>query len=100
MKKNYALKFNTPAEDSLVGWEQYSLPLGNGYFGASVFGRTDAERIQFATNVFANDKPRGGVSSFADIYLDFQHDGVENYERGLSLSEGFAYTRYALKGEE
>ncbi|MBO5277107.1 MAG: glycoside hydrolase N-terminal domain-containing protein, partial [Clostridia bacterium] len=97
MKKNYALKFNTPAEDSLVGWEQYSLPLGNGYFGASVFGRTDAERIQFATNVFANDKPRGGVSSFADIYLDFQHDGAENYERGLSLSEGFAYTRYALK---
>ena len=98
MKKNYALKFNTPAEDSLVGWEQYSLPLGNGYFGASVFGRTDAERIQFSTNVFANDKPRGGVSSFADIYLDFHHDGMENYERGLSLSEAFAYTRYALKG--
>ena len=97
MQKNYVLKFNTLAEDSLEGWEQYSLPLGNGYFGASVFGRTDAERIQFATNVFANDKPRGGVSNFAEIYVELGHEKAENYERGLNLSEGFAYTRYEVK---
>ena len=26
-------------------WERYSLPIGNGYIGASIFGRTDTERI-------------------------------------------------------
>ena len=27
-------------------WEQWSYPIGNGYVGASIFGRTDSERIQ------------------------------------------------------
>ncbi len=26
------------------GWENWSLPLGNGYMGVNVFGRTPAER--------------------------------------------------------
>ncbi|MBQ8875992.1 MAG: hypothetical protein IJY63_00405, partial [Clostridia bacterium] len=42
------------AENTLEGWEKYSLPLGNGYFGMSIFGGTDVERLQFTTNVFAN----------------------------------------------
>ena len=29
-----------------VGWAEWSLPIGNGYFGANVFGRTETERIQ------------------------------------------------------
>ena len=96
--KNYTLKYDTPAEDSAVGWEQYSLPLGNGYFGASVFGRTDLERIQFATNVFANVSAKGGVSNFAEIRIRFGHETVTGYERGLDLSGGFAYTRYQANG--
>lgn len=96
MQKRHILKYYTPAEDSLEGWEEYSLPLGNGYFGASIFGRTDVERIQFTTNVFANDKKRGGVSNFAEIRIHFGHTAVRDYERGLNLSEGFAYTRCAL----
>ena len=29
-------------------WEKYSLPLGNGYMGVNLFGRTDTERIQIS----------------------------------------------------
>ena len=96
--KTYALKYYTPAQDSMEGWEKYSMPIGNGYFGASVFGLTDSERIQFTTNAFANDYDRGGVSSFADIRLDFGLTEVVDYERGLNLNEGFAYSQYAYNG--
>ncbi len=27
-------------------WEAHSYPIGNGYMGANIFGRTDVERIQ------------------------------------------------------
>ena len=96
-QKNYGLKYNVAAEDSLDGWERYSLPIGNGYFGANIFGRTDVERIQFATNTFANDKDRGGVSNFAEIRLDFHHENVQNYERGLHINDGIAYVNYTSK---
>ena len=93
-QKEYILKYNVAAEDSAEGWEKYSLPIGNGYFGASIFGRTDSERIQFATNTFANDKPRGGVSNFAEIRLDFHNENVREYERGLRINDGVAYVKY------
>ena len=38
MYKKLKLKYRAPAEDSIEGWEHYSLPLGNGYMGANVFG--------------------------------------------------------------
>ena len=98
MKKEYVLKYYAPAEDSDEGWERYSLPIGNGYFGANVFGRTDSERIQFTTNVFANVGSKGGVSNFAEIRIDLGHETAESYERGLDISKGYAYTRYALNG--
>ena len=93
-QKSYTLKYYHPAEDSVEGWEKYSLPLGNGYFGANIFGRTDSERLQFTTNVFANDYDKGGVSNFAEIRLDFGFEIVEKYERGLNLNEGVAYVKY------
>lgn len=38
--------YTSPAADTYNGWERYSLPVGNSAIGASVFGRTDKERIQ------------------------------------------------------
>ena len=38
MMMNMYLKYNNPAENSDKGWEEYSIPLGNGYMGANVFG--------------------------------------------------------------
>ena len=49
MEKHLALKYKAPAEDSAEGWEKYSLPVGNGFGGASVFGGVAKERIQFTT---------------------------------------------------
>ena len=91
--KNYELRFTTPAERTIDGWEKYSLPIGNGYLGASVFGGTDVERVQFTTNVFANDFRRGGVSNFAELYVDF-NDAAKNYKRELDLKTGIARCGY------
>ena len=33
-------------------WECWSLPIGNGYMGACIFGRTDTERIQISEKTF------------------------------------------------
>ena len=35
-------------------WERWSLPIGNGYMGAAIFGRTDTERIQLSEKTLAN----------------------------------------------
>ena len=92
MKKT-ELKYKTPADRTIEGWEKYSLPIGNGYFGASVFGGTDIERVQFTTNVFANFFRQGGVSNFAEVYIDF-NDEAQNYVRSLDLRTGIARSEY------
>lgn len=91
--KNLKLKYKTPAERTMEGWEKYSLPIGNGYAGASVFGGADIERVQFTTNVFANPFRFGGVSNFAELYIVF-NDNAQDYERSLDLRSGIAYSRY------
>ncbi|WP_322413145.1 glycoside hydrolase N-terminal domain-containing protein, partial [Clostridium perfringens] len=40
------LWYDSPAEDSYNGWEKWSLPIGNGYMGASIFGGVEYERVQ------------------------------------------------------
>ena len=35
-------------------WERWSIPIGNGYFGANLFGRTETERIQITEKTLAN----------------------------------------------
>jgi len=96
MRKQLTMRYFSPAERTDEGWEKYSIPLGNGYFGASVFGGTNIERIQFTTNVFACDFHKGGVSNFAEIHLHFPQGEIKDYERGLCLNTGVAYSRYAF----
>ena len=38
MNPPLTLSYRLPAENSVSGWERESLPLGNGFLGASVFG--------------------------------------------------------------
>lgn len=58
-QKEYSLWYSQPAPnegaENIVKsrgfpydkyWERWSLPIGNGYMGACIFGRTDTERIQ------------------------------------------------------
>ena len=92
-------------------WERYALPLGNGYLGACVFGYTDTERIQITENSLANpyrsgwhklgDKPPytgAGLNSFAEIYIDFGHGDVKDYERELDIEDAIARVSYECSG--
>jgi alpha-L-fucosidase 2 len=56
-------------------WEAHSYPIGNGYMGANIFGRTDVERIQITEKTLANEGlyGKGGLTNFAEIYLDLNH---------------------------
>ncbi len=89
-----------------AGWEKWSLPLGNSYFGVSVFGRIETERLQITENSVCNPGLRGthwkqgsgGTRTFGDVYIDTFHKDVENYERGLCADNATAYTSYEIDG--
>ena len=96
-----------------IGWQNWSLPLGNGYFGANVFGRVDTERVQITEKTLSNPwqivKVSDGVTSwpqvaglnnFSETYIDFGHNpaGVSNYSRSLDLRTSVAHTSYDYQG--
>lgn len=80
------------------GWEKWSLPIGNGYMGANVFGRTDVERIQITENSLCNPGKGGGLNNFAEVMIRLGHTEVENYVRELSLDDAIASVRYDVDG--
>jgi alpha-L-fucosidase 2 len=77
-------------------WEEQAYPIGNGYMGAMIFGRTDTERIQLTESTLANESPygRGGLTNFAEIYLHTNHYSPKNYKRALNLNDGILYVNY------
>ena len=79
-----------------LDWENWSLPIGNSYMGASIFGRTDSERLQITDKtLYIKGLWKSETStSFADLYLDFFHSTFSNYQRGLNLDESVAYVNY------
>ncbi len=95
-------KCNIPED----GWERWSLPIGNGFFGVNVFGRTDVERLLITENSLSNpctfsDKYRGGaagLSNFCNFYLTFGHKRVRNYSRTLNINDAVARVEYDYKG--
>ena len=93
------------------GWEKWSLPLGNGYSGINVFGRTDTERIQITDNTLSSqlnkietvngtDYFAGGLNNFSETYIDFghAHDSVTNYTRALDLRTAISTVNYTYGG--
>jgi alpha-L-fucosidase 2 len=82
-------------------WENYSLPIGNGYMGANIFGRTDTERIQLTENTLSNKGKYpsiGSLTSFAELFIDFNHTNITNYKRYLNLNNGVAGVTYSSNG--
>jgi hypothetical protein len=103
----HGLRFDAPAADSDVGWEQESLPLGNGWFGACVFGLPGRERVQITDNTLLIDGKANGVGNWTtgsgltsaiELRFDFGHDNAVNYERGLDFDTARAWVRYAAGG--
>jgi alpha-L-fucosidase 2 len=81
-------------------WERWSYPIGNGYTGVCIFGRTDTERIQIADKTLHNKGiyGNGGLTGFAELYLDLNQDEVQNYRRSLNLNEAIAHVSYEHDG--
>lgn len=81
-------------------WERWSLPIGNGYMGACIFGRTDIERIQLSEKTMGNKGcySHGGFSNFAEIYLDINHNSTKNYKRELRLNDAISTVSYQHDG--
>ncbi|MDW5290278.1 glycosyl hydrolase family 95 catalytic domain-containing protein [Formosa sp. PL04] len=81
-------------------WELYSYPIGNGYMGANIFGRTDTERIQLTEKTLANEGLYGigGLTSFAEINLEFNHENPTDYSRSININEAIAYVDYTYDG--
>ena len=68
------LWYTQPATTAQVAnqWEEYSLPIGNGQFGASIFGGVKVDEIQF------NEKSLwSGTSRDNAGYIDYGH--YENF---------------------
>ena len=95
-----------PDDDPMAGWEKWSLPLGNTWFGASVFGRVAIDRINISENSLANPpiayKPielgAGGVRTFGDIYIETGHEEYTDFVRDLVIDDGLAHLRYTADG--
>ncbi|QGH69931.1 glycoside hydrolase N-terminal domain-containing protein [Pseudactinotalea sp. HY158] len=93
-------------QDIENGWQKWSLPLGNGYLGASVFGGTDTERIQITENSLRHPytssnsatKYNSGMNNFVETYIEFGHDDVSDYSRDLVLDDATAHVSYEAGG--
>ena len=97
------LKYNKPAENSVQGWENESLPLGNGYFGVSVFGGVNKERLQINDPTLfscGKDTYYRSMTGMADLFLEFPHTNIADYERGLDLNTAKAYVKYKCNDVE
>ena len=91
-------------------WERWSIPIGNGYFGANLFGRTETERIQLTEKTLANpyrivsdsSLPTDGLNNFSETYIDFGHtnSAVTNYSRELDLKTAISTVKYNYNGVE
>ena len=114
------LWFDAPAPDTGDGWEQYSLPLGNGYMGVSVFGGTESELLSISDKTMFNptitnqsgapsEGPdgedvmqygQGGLTNMCKAYIDFDHNftDVTDYERDLVLETAQAHVSYDYDG--
>lgn len=81
-------------------WEEWSYPIGNGHIGANLFGRTDTERLQITDKTLHTCSPynRGGLTNFAEVYLQFDHEGRKNYRRALNLNRAIAEVGYESNG--
>ena len=86
-------------------WMEYALPIGNGEFGAMVYGGIHCEQLQF------NDKSvwtgtsnrRGSYQNFGDLFIEdisgvFESAPVENYVRYLDMRNAIAGVRYSGAG--
>lgn len=101
---------STTGQNEDIGWAQWSLPIGNGYFGANVFGRTETERIQITEKTLMHPTSVkdsagvyhnvGGLNSFSETYIDFNHtnSAITDYVRYLDMKTAISGVEYTYGG--
>lgn len=87
-------------------WMEYSLPIGNGQLGASIFGGVAQEQVQFNEKTLWSGRSTdigteyGDYENFGSLYIDdisgVFGDGkaVKNYYRQLDLTNATASVHY------
>lgn len=101
----HTLWYNQPAPNNYAGWQEYSLPIGNGELGGSIFGGVKVDKITFnekslwAGNSVTRPNPNHGeYLKFGSIWLtDLSNNfssGVKDYVRFLDIDNGVAGVKY------
>lgn len=101
----WRLWYERPATLDARGWECASLPVGNGWFGVSVFGGVARERLQFTEPTFLTRRPHrsgrlpGNLPDTLDAWIETGHGGTPtNYVRWLDLEDACAGVAYTSGG--
>ena len=112
-KSKHTLWYTLPAtaHKGVNQWEEYSLPLGNGQFGASIFGGVKVDEIQFNEKTLWSGTSRdnagyddyGHYENFGSVYVEDLSGGfstdesrpVKDYHRELDLSSATARVAFA-----
>ena len=96
---------NSVIKNALCDWENWSIPIGNGYFGVNLFGRTESERIQITEKTLTNpynswNTSLGGLNNFSETYIDFGHpeNDVSGYSRELDFATAVSTVSYTYGG--
>lgn len=96
-KNKLTLWYDTPATltESNNRWMEYSLPIGNGQLGASLFGGIATDEIQFNEKTLWEGSPNdmgsyGGYKNFGWIYAE-ELSGNIGYEEESAATD---YVRY------
>ena len=101
----HTLWYTNPVTAVTTGdpWMEYALPIGNGEFGAMVYGGIHRDRLQFNDKSVWTGSPtvRGCYQNFGDVLM-FDRSGVfsetaavQDYVRFLDLSRGVAGVSYS-----
>lgn len=103
------LWYNVPATATGVSypWMEYSLPIGNGYLGASIFGGIKKDEIQFNEKTLWSGTPKdlggyGFYRNFGSVMVEDRSGnfgftastGAKDYVRYLDIESGIAGVRY------
>lgn len=84
-------------------WMEYALPIGNGEFGAMVYGGIRCEQLQFNDKSLwtGTSRRRGCYQNFGDLFIEDITPGLtdaEGYVRYLDMADGIAGVKYTAGG--
>lgn len=101
----HTLWYNQPSGNSYAAWQEYSLPIGNGELGGSIFGGVKTDKITLnekslwdGASTTRNNGSHGEYLKFGSVWVkDLTHNfegGVNDYVRWLDIDDAVAGVRY------